>query len=143
MVIKGGVVEAYPEGDLGVSKSSRRQKWWRLGGRDVSHVSVNDGYVDSDASSFDEDSNGAVVKNVNNVFDAPEAAQLYKPIEGFEGTHRFDPSATWTQAEEKALVRKVGAYPAFNIPLLTSCSARLADCTPGLYHVLRTSARSW
>jgi len=107
MFTKGEVVEAYPNGELSVSKGSHRQKWWKLGGKDISHVSVNDGYVDSDASSFDEDSNDAVVKNVNNVFDAPEAAQLYKPIEGFEGTHRFDPSATWTQAEEKALVRKV------------------------------------
>ncbi|KEF52189.1 uncharacterized protein A1O9_11816 [Exophiala aquamarina CBS 119918] len=106
MVTKGGVAEAYPREKLGVSKSSRRQTWWKLGGRDVSHISVNDGYVDSDAYSFDEGGNDAVVKNANNVFDAPEAS-LYKPVEGFEGTHRFDPSATWTQAEEKALMKKL------------------------------------
>lgn len=106
---KAGLLEAYPEGELTVRKNRQPQKWWRLGGKDFSHVSVNDGYVDSDASSFDETGNDAVIKNVNNVFDAPEAAELYKPIEGFEGTHRFDPSATWTQAEENALIRKVRA----------------------------------
>lgn len=102
---KGAALEAYPTDGLHERKGRQPQKWWRLGGKDISHVSVNDGYIDSDASSFDED--GEVVKNVNNVFDAPEAVDLYKPVEGFEGTHRFDPSATWTQEEEKALVRKV------------------------------------
>ncbi|KAK5050607.1 hypothetical protein LTR84_003889 [Exophiala bonariae] len=102
---KSAALEAYPTEGLSERKGRQPQKWWRLGGKDVSHVSVNDGYIDSDASSFDED--GEVVKNVNNVFDAPEAAEIYKPVEGFEGTHRFDPSATWTQEEEKALIRKL------------------------------------
>ena len=104
---KSASVEAYPEGELTLRKYRQPQKWWKLSGRDISHVSVNDGYVDSGASSFDETGDDALVKNVNNVFDAPEAAELYKPIEGFEGAHRFDPSATWTQAEENALIRKV------------------------------------
>lgn len=31
----------------------------------------------------------------------------YKPIEGYEGLHRFDPDFEWEPAEEKRLVRKV------------------------------------
>jgi hypothetical protein len=34
--------------------------------------------------------------------------QFYMPIEGYEGRHRYDPKARWTEAEEKALIRRVG-----------------------------------
>lgn len=102
---KGASLEAYPADGLTERKGRHPHRWSRLGGEDRSHVSVNDGYIDSDESSFDDA--GDIVRNVNNVFEASEAAELYKPIEGFEGTHRFDPSITWTQEEEKALVRKV------------------------------------
>ena len=105
---KSGVLEAFPSG-LDTSKPPKRaerQKWWKIGGKDVSHVSVDDGYeVDSETSSLDGSS--GLVKNVNNVFVAPEAVEIYKPIAGFEGTHRFDPSAVWTEEEEKTLVRTV------------------------------------
>ena len=59
------------------------------------------------------DNSSRLVKNVKNVFVAPEVADIYKPIEGFEGAHRFDSSAIWTKKEEKSLVRKVCfTYPA-------------------------------
>ena len=32
---------------------------------------------------------------------------FYVPIDSYEGRHRYDPRARWTEAEEKALVRKV------------------------------------
>jgi hypothetical protein len=41
------------------------------------------------------------------VFSDPDAALIYKPIENYEGSHRFDPTATWTPQEESALVRTV------------------------------------
>ncbi|SCZ96087.1 BZ3500_MvSof-1268-A1-R1_Chr8-1g09994 [Microbotryum saponariae] len=31
---------------------------------------------------------------------------LYKPLSNWEGAHRYDPTAQWTEAEEKAVVRK-------------------------------------
>ncbi|KFG87251.1 phthalate transporter [Metarhizium anisopliae] len=83
----------------------RRQKWWQLGGKDVSHVSIDAGYEtapSSASSSYLEDGN----KN-EGVFVAPEALEVYRPVEGFEGTHRFDPSATWSYEEEEQLVKKL------------------------------------
>ncbi|KAL4962396.1 major facilitator superfamily domain-containing protein [Aspergillus stella-maris] len=35
------------------------------------------------------------------------ATELYEPIPEYEGRHRYDPKAEWTEAEEKKLVRKV------------------------------------
>lgn len=91
-----------------VPKTVKARRWWTLGGRDISYVSVDvDREVDSETSSLETSGDAPLVKNVNNVFEAPEATEIYKPIQGFEGTHRFDPSATWTEAEEKALVRRV------------------------------------
>jgi hypothetical protein len=84
-----------------------RRKWWQFGGKDVSYVSIDSGYESRSESSSSED----LVKNVDNVFVAPEATEIYKPIEGFEGTHRFDPTATWSAEEEKKLVRRVRPRP--------------------------------
>ena len=33
--------------------------------------------------------------------------KFYVPIERYEGRHRYDPSATWTEAEEKSLIRRL------------------------------------
>ena len=33
--------------------------------------------------------------------------RYYVPIERYEGRHRYDPKATWTEAEEKALIRRL------------------------------------
>lgn len=35
------------------------------------------------------------------------SAKYYEPIPEYEGRHRYDPSAQWTEKEEKRLVRKV------------------------------------
>lgn len=32
---------------------------------------------------------------------------FYKPIESYEGYHRYDPSFQWTPAEEKKVIRKI------------------------------------
>jgi MFS transporter, ACS family, DAL5 transporter family protein len=32
---------------------------------------------------------------------------FYKPIEGYEGLHRYDPEYTWSSADEGRVVRKV------------------------------------
>lgn len=33
--------------------------------------------------------------------------RFYRPIEGYEGLHRYDPNEQWTPQEEGKLVRKV------------------------------------
>lgn len=33
---------------------------------------------------------------------------FYVPIDTYEGRHRYDPKATWSQAEETSLIRKLG-----------------------------------
>jgi hypothetical protein len=41
------------------------------------------------------------------VFAGGGLASSYEPIEKYEGRHRYDPTAQWTEAEEKKLVRRV------------------------------------
>lgn len=36
--------------------------------------------------------------------------QYYEPIAEYEGRHRYDPTAQWTEAEERKLIRKVRAW---------------------------------
>ncbi|CEJ91846.1 Putative Phthalate transporter [[Torrubiella] hemipterigena] len=41
------------------------------------------------------------------VFASGGDVKLYEPIDEYEGKHRYDPSAQWTEKEEKVLVRKM------------------------------------
>lgn len=43
------------------------------------------------------------------VFATGANADLYKPIEKYEGAHRYDPKFEWSEKEEKKLVRRVRA----------------------------------
>lgn len=56
---------------------------------------------------------GKAVSDGGSVTQASEAhvgrdhlATVIRPHESYEGFHRFDPSATWTEAEERRVVRK-------------------------------------
>lgn len=40
-------------------------------------------------------------------FDQTEDPRYYKPIESYEGIHRWDPEFEWEEWEEKKIVRKV------------------------------------
>lgn len=42
-----------------------------------------------------------------NAFETESLDSFYKPIESYEGYHRYDPSFSWEPAEERRLVRKV------------------------------------
>ncbi|EXJ83046.1 hypothetical protein A1O3_06863 [Capronia epimyces CBS 606.96] len=108
---KVGVLEAFPSSNEKhasgeIRHRPQRRKWWQIGGKDISYVSVDDGLEQRSETSSEHDGSG-LIKNVHNVFEAPEAVNIYKPIKGFEGSHRFDPSATWTPEEEKVLVRRL------------------------------------
>jgi hypothetical protein len=43
----------------------------------------------------------------NTTFDNDSLQDFYKPIDTYEGRHRYDPEFEWTPKEEKKLVRKV------------------------------------
>jgi hypothetical protein len=88
----------------GNTPTRRTRKWWHLGGEDTIFVSVRNG--GSGLSKGDFDTN--VTKTADgSVFDDLRTAGIYAPIEKYEGTHRFDPKATWTEEEELSLVRRV------------------------------------
>ncbi|KAK4555704.1 hypothetical protein LTR86_007457 [Recurvomyces mirabilis] len=40
-------------------------------------------------------------------FETESLEEYYKPIDSYEGAHRYDPKFEWTTAEEKRLVRKI------------------------------------
>lgn len=87
--------------------SFKPRKAWKLGGEDRSYVPIDAGYPDSLTSSSSSDIETNTHPNGASVFDDAAAAEFYKPIEKYEGRHRFDPSAQWTAAEEKKLLSKV------------------------------------
>jgi hypothetical protein len=88
----------------GDTPTRRTRKWWHLGGEDIIFVSVrNDG---SGLSKGDFDTNVTETAD-GSVFNDLRTADIYAPIEKYEGTHRFDPKATWTEEEELSLVRRV------------------------------------
>lgn len=63
----------------------------------------NDSDVDDD--NIDEE---ASLKSAAKSFPADEGLEVfYKPVDGYEGAHRFDPKFQWTAAEEGKVVRKV------------------------------------
>lgn len=91
----------------------RPSKWWKFGGADRSFVPIQTQPSKSSLTSSQEDVYGYDETNSDNtVFSDARAAELYKPMEKYEGRHRFDVRATWSEEEEKKLVRRVS----FNFP---------------------------
>lgn len=86
----------------------RANPWWRFGGKDQSFVPVNvPSNAKSTRSSSDEDEHANENTIYGSVFSDSRAQDFYKPIEKYEGRHRFDMHATWSEDEEKNLVRRV------------------------------------
>jgi hypothetical protein len=88
-----------------------KRPWWKIGGPDISFSPVD---VDSVATSRSGSINNDIETNQDgkidihgSVFSDADAAEFYKPVETYEGIHRFDPEATWTAEEEQKLVRTV------------------------------------
>lgn len=100
--------------------------WWRFGGRDRSYIPTRN---EPSKSSQDSLTDPRDIESENtadlSVFNDAKAYDIYKPIENYEGRHRFDPRATWSDGEEKKLVRRVSSsqsccIPYYEFPLLTS-----------------------
>ena len=88
----------------------KRNPWWKFGGQDFAFVTVDQGYVTQQQANSDADLKAPSISSTeseHNVFDDADAAEIYKPMKEYEGSHRFDQSATWTPEEEAALVRRV------------------------------------
>ncbi|KAF2666015.1 phthalate transporter [Microthyrium microscopicum] len=82
----------------------KRRAWLKLGGKDQAFVSVDSGYPKTSKSTTSSESLTAS-EDSHGLYETEEAKDIYKPTEGYEGAHRFDPSMTWTDEEERKLVR--------------------------------------
>jgi hypothetical protein len=114
--------------------------WWKFGGHDRVFVPSGVGASEESLSSLQKDTGSGSDNNIEeNVFSDPRSAELYEPIEKYEGKHRFDPSATWSIEEETKLVRKVstGNCSKKRRVNIKSCVDRFQNLLMGLYHVLR------
>lgn len=62
-------------------------------------------------SESDSDDNGNAIglqkQHRGEAYAEGGSTRFYEPIPEYEGRHRWDPTAEWTPAEEKKLVRKV------------------------------------
>ena len=56
----------------------------------------------------------------------------YKPIDTYEGRHRWDPTADWTEKEEKQIVRKVQARPRHHVVILTASFSLISESVLGV-----------
>lgn len=73
---------------------------------DEKNRSGNDSTDDSDRQSQEVHPTGG-----KSTFDFGANHHLYRPIDGYEGIHRWDPDFEWTENEEKRIVRKVWFTP--------------------------------
>ncbi|TVY59252.1 putative transporter [Lachnellula cervina] len=86
-----------------------KKSWWNIGGPDISFAPVDPVSVtNSSSTSIKEDIETSGEQTIHgSVFDDSKAAELYQPVEKYEGRHRFDPNATWTEEEERKLIRSL------------------------------------
>ena len=86
----------------------------------ASDKSVEAGFVhyNPEEKTFEQDIKNAEKKvftkaSAGNTFgDTDSLEEFYKPIDTFEGLHRYDPSFSWDPKDEKKLVRRVSLVPA-------------------------------
>lgn len=103
-------VDSAPNSSTDEGSRLRGNPWWRFGGEDRSFVPVNvPSSVKSTRSSSDEGEHANENTIYGSVFSDSRAQEFYKPIEKYEGRHRFDMHATWSEQEEKSLVRRVSS----------------------------------
>jgi hypothetical protein len=78
----------------------------------LAQISANE--KDSPEASIQDDSDKEWQRNghqdKSGTFNAVEGHHFYRPIDSYEGLHRWDPEFEWTEDEEKKIVRKVIEY---------------------------------
>jgi hypothetical protein len=77
-------------------RSRWTKKWWQIGGEDVVFVPVSKGGPSSSKRALETETVDG------SVFADSRAADVYEPIEKYEGRHRFDPKATWIQERARS-----------------------------------------
>lgn len=65
--------------------------------------------TDFQATTTPGDTKNALNSGDGGVWAAGASTRHYEPIPEYEGLHRWDPKAEWTEKEEKKLVRRVRA----------------------------------
>ena len=61
----------------------------------------------SETSSEDGKPDDLKRENASNINGSLNLAECYVPIDSYEGKHRYDPEAEWTEQEEIVLIRRV------------------------------------
>jgi hypothetical protein len=61
----------------------------------------------SSADGSDEEGQKTELYKGEGTFEASEGHHFYRPIDSYEGLHRWDPNFQWTETEERNIVRKV------------------------------------
>jgi len=69
-------------------------------------------------------------------------SETLAPHESYEGKHRWDPSATWTEAEERRCVRKTDMMLLSWICVMVSCPCSDMSYQKLIIAVLRLTTRS-
>ena len=85
----------------------RRRPWWALGGQDLSFATARPETSTEHPPTSKGEAHVAENNIQQSVIADSQAAEFYEPIEKYEGRHRFDPNATWSEEEERKLVRRV------------------------------------
>ncbi|KAJ5158818.1 uncharacterized protein N7500_008469 [Penicillium coprophilum] len=63
----------------------------------------------SSTDGSDEEWQKSETLKLEGTFEAREGHHFYRPIDSYEGLHRWDPNFEWTEKEEKIIVRKIDA----------------------------------
>lgn len=129
--------EEHPQDELQNNTRLRKNKWWQFSGKDRSFVPTKGKGSNSSITSSQDD---VYSLNEGTVYSDARAAEIYKPIEKYEGRHRFDIRATWSDEEEKKLVRRVRRVTPSYRYVDQSFTARLEGCLVGMCHVLCPTA---
>lgn len=91
-----------------IQAKSGWRSWWKAESGDHVFVPVDPYSAVETNSKSDAESNPPTNKDISDGSDSVnDNPNLYIPVDGYEGKHRFDPTATWTDQEERSLIRKV------------------------------------
>ncbi|KLO81886.1 putative tartrate transporter [Fusarium fujikuroi] len=74
---------------------------------DKKSTTIDDPIIQASDSDYDYGSTQKRAYFTGDTFVSGGATELYKPIPEYEGIHRYDPTAEWTEKEEKKLVRRL------------------------------------
>ncbi|KAJ6085068.1 hypothetical protein N7499_004697 [Penicillium canescens] len=82
-----------------------------MANEDVKTVQISASLKDSPGTSIGDDSDRERQQSHSNkaegTFEAADNHHLFRPIDSYEGLHRWDPDFQWTEQEEKKIVRKI------------------------------------